>query len=92
MYTINQVPPDKIAFRAKLLVFTSVTVDRKKCKHHEMSSVYLTSKIKPASLSASPVISKYAGHAGHVWQTSADVRQRAETLPDIYQSSTEENV
>ncbi len=52
-YDIHYKPPDKIAFLAKFLVFTSVTVDRKKCKHHEMSFVYLTSKIKLASLSAS---------------------------------------
>ena len=32
------------------------------------------------------VIAKYAGHAGHVRQTSADVRQRAQTLPDILSS------
>ncbi len=30
-----------------------------------------------------PVLAKYAGHAGHVRQTSADVRQGAQTLPDI---------
>ncbi len=29
------------------------------------------------------VLAKYAGHAGHVRQTSADVRQGAQTLPDI---------
>ncbi len=28
------------------------------------------------------VLVKYAGHAGHIRQTSADVRQRAQTLPD----------
>ncbi len=33
------------------------------------------------------VIAKYAGHAGHVLQASADVRQRAQTLPDILSSS-----
>ncbi len=32
------------------------------------------------------VIAKYAGHAEHVRQTSADVRQRAQTLPDILSS------
>ncbi len=32
------------------------------------------------------VIAKYAGHARHVRQTSADVRQRAQTLPDIMSS------
>ncbi len=32
------------------------------------------------------VIAKYAGHAGHVRKTSADVRQRAQTLPDILSS------
>ncbi len=31
----------------------------------------------------SAVLAKYAGHAGHVRQTSADVRQRDPTLPDI---------
>ncbi len=30
-----------------------------------------------------PVNAKYAGHAGHVRQTSADVRQRVQTLPEI---------
>ncbi len=29
------------------------------------------------------VLAKYARHAGHVRQTSADVRQGAQTLPDI---------
>ena len=29
------------------------------------------------------VLAKYAGHAGHVRQTSPDVRQRAPTLLDI---------
>ena len=29
------------------------------------------------------VLAKYAGHAGHVRQTSADARQRTLTLPDI---------
>ena len=32
------------------------------------------------------VLAKYAGHAGHVRQSSADVRQRALTLPDILSS------
>ncbi len=32
------------------------------------------------------VIAKYAGHAGDVRQTYADVRQRAQTLPDILSS------
>ena len=30
-----------------------------------------------------PVLAKYAGHTGHVRQTSADVRQGSSTLPDI---------
>ncbi len=29
------------------------------------------------------VIAKYAGHAGHVRQSSCDVWQRAQALPDI---------
>ncbi len=29
------------------------------------------------------VLAKYAGHAGHVRQTSADVRQGSQTVPDI---------
>ena len=32
------------------------------------------------------VIAKYAGHAGHVRQTPADVRQRVLKLPDILSS------
>ena len=40
------------------------------------------------------VIAKYAGHARHVRQTSADVRQRAQALPDILSSRVQytENV
>ncbi len=33
-----------------------------------------------------PVLAKYAGHAGHVQQSFADVRQRALTLLDILSS------
>ncbi len=32
------------------------------------------------------VVAKYVGHAGHVRQTAADVRQRDQTLPDILSS------
>ncbi len=35
------------------------------------------------------VIAKYDGHAGHDRQTSADVRQRAQTLSDILSSSNQ---
>ena len=46
------------------------------------------------TVSLTTVIAKYAGHAGHVRQTSADVRQRAQTLPDILSSRVQytENV
>ena len=43
----------------------------------------------PAFIGNSPVIAKYAGHAGHVRQTSADVWQRTHTLPDILSSRVE---
>ena len=39
-----------------------------------------------ASTTHVTVLAKYAGHAGHVRQSSADVRQRALTLPDILSS------
>ncbi len=37
----------------------------------------------PSAIYLPTVIAKYAGH---VWQTSADVRQRGQTLPDILSS------
>ena len=39
--------------------------------------------VNDVPLKQGPVLAKYAGHAGHVRQTFADVRQRAPTLPDI---------
>ncbi len=37
-------------------------------------------------MNIAPVRAKYAGHAGHVRQSFADVQQRALTLPDILSS------
>ena len=53
--------------------------------YHPESGSHLLHALE-RSMQQSPVIGKYAGHAGHVRQTSGDVRQRAETLPDILSS------